>query len=140
MHSNELQDIRGEIGVLPVFTQWSQLQLMEQEVLLLSSEDMSCAFYLFALPTAWLPYFALDGRLSESSRLELGLAPGKVFAAVRVIPMGWVSATGICQHLHQQLRRQAMRRIPLARRLPEISRETALVTDHEERLREYPEV
>ena len=33
-----------------------------------------------------------------------------------------------------------MQRIPAARRFPDISREIALVTDHEERLREYLEV
>ena len=42
----------------PLFAQWNGLELMENEASLWASDDISCAFYMFELPSACKPYFA----------------------------------------------------------------------------------
>ena len=51
--------IRGDIDGLPYSLQWNAIVLLDNEFLLVSQEDMSCAFYLFKLPAAWAKYFAI---------------------------------------------------------------------------------
>ena len=64
--SNELQrELVGEIRSLPLFSQWALLELLQHEVLLLSSEDTTAAFYVFGLPASWLPLFVLHARRSQ---------------------------------------------------------------------------
>ena len=59
--SNELQStIEADVNTLPHFGQWLTLDLEDDEVLVWGSEDIFCAFYIFSLPEAWEPYFALD--------------------------------------------------------------------------------
>jgi hypothetical protein len=48
--------IEGDIGTLPYMGQWSGLQLQSWESLTWSSDDVSCMFYLFALPSCWRPF------------------------------------------------------------------------------------
>ena len=97
--SNELQNpIEGDVGTLPHFAQWVALELGPMEALVWGSEDISCAFYVFSLPKAWAPWFVLDWPLPP--RLWGGpedAAPQ--YLALSVIPMGWLSAVGICQHV-----------------------------------------
>ena len=58
MPSNDLQFvIPAEIHRLPMFSQWMLFELWNREIVVLDSEDMTCAFYLFELPRAWLPWF-----------------------------------------------------------------------------------
>ena len=138
--SNELQRIiLGEIKALPVFTQWMLLELLAHEVIAFSAEDMRAAFYLFGLPEAWWPYFVLNCPLSEELRKEFKLAPGQRWPCVVLIPMGWVSATGIMQHLHLQMVRLAEARVASADRLPAISRSTMPVANAEMRLSRFLE-
>ena len=121
--SNEVQNvILGEIRSLPVFTQWAVIELLEREYFVFSAEDMKAAFYLFGLPAEWWPYFVLNCRVSEDLAAELGLPAGKRWPCVVLIPMGWVSATGVMQHLHNQLVRLAKARVPRSLRLPQLSR------------------
>ena len=54
--------IRGDIDGLPFSLQWNAICLLESEVLLVSQEDMTCAFYLFRLPHSWARYFAIGKR------------------------------------------------------------------------------
>ena len=53
------REIRGDVDHLPYMMQWASVVLRDDEVLLISQEDMTCAFYLFRLPRAWCPYFAV---------------------------------------------------------------------------------
>ena len=66
--SNALQrQITGDVPMLPFFAQWIGLELMEEEVLLWDAEDMRCAFYVFLLPEAWWPLFALEKPIPRAS-------------------------------------------------------------------------
>ena len=99
--SNELQTmIQGDIETLPHFSQWACLELMSSENFAWTSEDVKCAFYVFTLPAAWRKYFALAWPLPGKL---LGLDNDKeYYLGLNVIPMGWLSAVGICQHLLRQ--------------------------------------
>ena len=96
--------------------QWASLVLHEDEVLLVSQEDMTCAFYLFRMPREWCPYFAvglpitleeLEGNARSrdiSRRLAGSVKPGtRGYLVLQVLPMGWKSAVGIMQAIHRKL-------------------------------------
>jgi hypothetical protein len=120
--SNEIQKIiAGEIRSLPLFSQWLLVELLKHECLAMSSEDMVAAFYLFALPRSWWPLFVIAEPVSESLAVELGIGARR-WACVSVIPMGWISATGLMQHLHGQLIREARALVAPRCRLPWLSR------------------
>ena len=94
--SNELQEhLEGDLRTLPHFGMWSALELMEQELFVWSGDDISCAFYIFGLPPAWLPWFVLDWPLEPSLWGGEGTTPEHL--ALAVIPMGWCNAVAICQ-------------------------------------------
>ncbi|CAE8699900.1 unnamed protein product, partial [Polarella glacialis] len=63
-------NIKGDIATLPMFSQWTPLELLVEDVFLLSSEDLKCMFYLFGLDDVWLKFQAFN-RLSRMS-LHLG--------------------------------------------------------------------
>eukprot|EP00971_Amphidinium_carterae_P021440 422923-Amphidinium_carterae.1 len=99
--SNALQQpILGDMGLLPHHSMWSSLSLPRNQVLLWSSEDLKCAFYLFSLPPSWRPYMTLSKPIPVSL---VGSAYSWVYLSVRVLPMGWLRACGILQHVHRRL-------------------------------------
>ena len=86
---------------LPNWEAWSPIVLEAGEVLLWSSEDLKCCFYVYAFPAAWRPFMTFNKPIRSEL---LGLAPGKlVWLASAVGPMGWTSATGAVQHIHRRL-------------------------------------
>ena len=100
--SNELQiPIEGDVRMLPHFAQWSTFEVGDGEVMIWGSEDISCAFYVFQIPEAWSRWFVLDWPLCPSL---WGDPPGEPeYLALAVIPMGWTSAVGICEHILRRL-------------------------------------
>ena len=52
---------------------------------------------------AWLPYFVLGEATEPSTVKRLGVPAGRRWAAMSTIPMGWLSPTGIMQHLAYRL-------------------------------------
>ena len=61
------REIRGDVSHLPYMMQWGSIILENDEVMMVSQEDMTCAFYLFRLPSAWCKYFAVGWPSSLSS-------------------------------------------------------------------------
>ena len=58
--SNEyFRETKGDVAHLPYMLQWASLVLFEDEVLLVSQEGMSCAFYFFEMPRSWCRYLAV---------------------------------------------------------------------------------
>ena len=100
--SNLLQEvIPGDVATLPHFAQWRGLELFEGEELFWTAEDIKCAFYIFKLPAEWLRWFVLNMPLYGE---QIGRKPGvRYWFALGVIPMGWVSAVGICQMAMRRL-------------------------------------
>ena len=52
--------LRGDISCLPNATQWLPLCLEDGEEISLSQGDMSSAFYLFSIPSAWQPFMCFN--------------------------------------------------------------------------------
>ena len=134
--SNELQvPMVADTGTLPHFGQWRGLELLPDEVLIWSSEDINCAFYVFRIPRAWHQWFALGwplpGRLLGEDTDELR------YLALGVIPMGWLSAVGICQKL---LRTLVLRPMPGGAGLPtesEVRKDRRLPVNEHQRVIDF---
>ena len=96
-----LEVILGDIAELPSATAWQQLVLSEEDMITVSQADMASAFYLFRLPTSWLPYLCFNFRL----RSDQAGFPGSnwIYPACRVLPMGWASSVGIMQMASREL-------------------------------------
>ena len=52
--------VEGDVGTLPLMHQMNALQLHPHEEMIISSEDVRCFFYVFSLPTSWLPYLTFS--------------------------------------------------------------------------------
>ncbi|CAK0897904.1 unnamed protein product, partial [Prorocentrum cordatum] len=100
--SNRVQRaIDGDIGLLPVGGEHHVTLLADGETLLWSSDDIKGCFHVFRLPSCWRPWMALSAPVDP---LTLGRAKGPmIWVAVAVVPMGWLSAVGIVQHLSRQI-------------------------------------
>eukprot|EP00438_Fugacium_kawagutii_P035668 Skav205025 [mRNA] locus=scaffold1026:370533:376645:- [translate_table: standard] len=96
-----LAKLEGSVGKLPHITQWLSITMEGHEELRFFQSDMSCAFYLFALPDAWRKMLAFNilvpGDLIDRD-------PSITFAlSCRVLPMGWASAVGVMQEVAESL-------------------------------------
>lgn len=100
--ANSFQKLmQGDLSTLASSSSWTQFVLGPNEVLLWSGDDQRGAFYAWELPKAWRPFMAfawpVPGHL-------VGGEPGKMeYVASRVIPMGWIQAVSLFQHLHRSL-------------------------------------
>ena len=83
----------GDVALLPFAGQWSNLQLLSDQVLLWSAEDLRCFFYLFEVPPHWWGRMAFDLKPVDPTSGD--------FLVGRVLGMGWVSSVGIAQHIHR---------------------------------------
>ena len=94
---------------LPMCNTWHALMLERNEVVLVSSDDLKCAFYIFRLPLSWAPYLCFSEVMTRAELYGLGCerADEKVCLALIVAPMGWNSATAVVQHVHRHLARLA---------------------------------
>ena len=80
--------IEGDMKLLPLTNSWHMVFLEGYEVVLLSSEDMKCAFYLFLLPESWLPYTCFSKRVTRQAAGRAGPPDVMVVIALRLVPMG----------------------------------------------------
>ena len=92
--------ITGDTDRLPHIAQFCNVILHENEVGLWSKEDLKAAFYIFKLPEAWWKWFTFSKQVRGS---VVGRPEAFVYLCCRVIPMGWVSAVGVMQHIHRVL-------------------------------------
>ena len=91
--------VSGDIATLPLLQQMASLHLQPDEHLIVSSEDIRCMFYIFQLPTEWLPL------LSFGKKAPPQLIPPHVdedcYLCAKVLPMGYLNSVGVAQHLHR---------------------------------------
>ena len=116
--------IKGYIEQMPAGSEWLHIALQSDEIVLWSSDDIQGCFHVFSLPPAWRRWMILSkpirvalpaGRLrvlaSNDQLSRGGNAPQPVVSdgsrliwlALAVIPMGWLSAVGVIQHLHRNI-------------------------------------
>ena len=91
----------GEQDSLPYVGQLTGILLKEEEKLIISSEDFTSAFNLFAVPKSWLPHFAFSKKVDASA--FGGRAGVMVRPALSVVPMGWKSAVTLIQAAVRQI-------------------------------------
>ena len=101
--------IEGDMASLPMCNTWHALFLDDNEVVLISSDDLKCAFYIFRLPLSWAPYLCFSEEMTRAELYGAGCERPDVLVCVAliVVPMGWNSATGVIQHVHRRLARLA---------------------------------
>ena len=99
--SNSYQRLMaGDLGTLSSSTNWCNIVLKPHQCLLWSSEDQKGAFYAWRLPQPWRRFMTFRWPI-PGERLGLGDQP--IYLAASVIPMGWLNAVSLFQHLHRQL-------------------------------------
>ena len=93
--------LRGDVDLLPTATGWIPILLESGDVITLSQADMASAFYLFAIPEQWFPFFCLNFLVDGE---VIGLQSGKKFRpTIRVLPMGWSSSVGLMQQISREI-------------------------------------
>ena len=92
--------ILSDLYELPVGLSFEFVLLEDYQYLLVSSEDVRSAFYLYQLPAIWAKYLCVSRKANITLR-----SCQKVHKHIGciTIPMGWLSAVGICQSLHRRL-------------------------------------
>ena len=121
--SNKQQTaIKGDIEQMPG-GEWLHIALETDEIVLWSSDDIQGCFHVFSLPPSWRRWMILSKpirvatpgspRVStcEDNLCHSCAASGtmghvyfrEVWLALAVIPMGWLSAVGVIQHLHRNI-------------------------------------
>ena len=114
--AGDLQSISGG----PAFM---RAVLLEDEVMLISTEDLVASFYLVRMPEKWHRWFAFGKSVSGA---VFGL-PGRVRICAVVLPMGFTSATGFMQAWHRNV---VLRQAPhLHRHGPGLQREAEIRGD-----------
>ena len=99
--------ITADTGTLPSINHLSTLVLEPDSVLLSSSEDIKCFFYLFRVPEAWMRFFAFGLAVPEEL-VPLELRSEEAYLTATVLPMGWLKSVGLAQHIHRNVVRQAL--------------------------------
>ena len=97
-----LRRLRGDSSLLPPVGRLGLIHLSDDEALELDSEDMESAFNLFRMPVAWRGAFAYSKPVPESA------CPGgdphkRMYVAITTVPMGWVGAVDLIQHIARRL-------------------------------------
>ena len=67
--------LKGAQDTLPFIGTMTSIQLEEEQIAYMESEDLQSAFNLFAAPDQWLPYFAYSKKV-DSATLACRRAPG----------------------------------------------------------------
>ena len=101
------RSLDGDVGTLPAVTQMGSLHLHEDDVLVTSSEDLRCFFYLFKVPPAWTKFMAFGKEVPRCLVPSEG-AGKRWFLAGRVLPMGYLNSVGIAQHIHRAVLQRAI--------------------------------
>ena len=92
--SNWAQNIiAGDMPQLSTSGQWRCLIQEEEEPLIWSGEDPKCCFYVFENPKPWRRWMAFAKPVSRDCSVPG--SSGQVYLCSKVVPMGWVSATGV---------------------------------------------
>lgn len=99
--SNSYQVLqKGDLNTLSPSTGWGSIVMKPEHVLLWSSDDQKGAFYAWKLPPVWRKFMAFKWPLPGAL---LGRKSSWVYVASAVIPMGWLQAVSLFQHLHRQI-------------------------------------
>ena len=108
-----VRNLGGDVSTLPSLTSLGPLDLGRDEVLVLSSEDIRCFFYLFSTPPCWHKFMAFKKEVPPELVKDFRGEPH--FLASRVLPMGFLSSVSIAQHVHRRVARLSLHGIAPSR-------------------------
>ena len=98
------RNLGGDVSTLPNWSGMGSYLLNSGEVLLLSSEDIRCFFYLFSVPQSWKRFLGFN-KLVPSQLLPSHWQGIPCVLVSRVLPMGFVNSVSIAQHIHRRVAR-----------------------------------
>ena len=98
------RNLGGDIATLPNWSGMGSYVLEDGEVLLMSSEDIRCFFYLFSVPSCWKRFLGFNKLVPSSLVAECWKELPCVLVS-RVLPMGFVNSVSIAQHIHRRIAR-----------------------------------
>eukprot|EP00435_Cladocopium_sp_Y103_P050034 s2053_g15.t1 len=102
------RSLKGDVGTLPTISGLSAFYLEDQEVAMMSSEDIRCFYYLFKIPESWHRYMGF-ARLVPPSLVPSIWEGEPCHLTALVLPMGFINAVGLAQHIHRNVVRWALR-------------------------------
>ena len=95
--------LTDSLGTLSPAASWTSIHVPESYVLLWSSDDIKGAFYIFRLPRAWRPFMAFEKQVPGHILGPQHAHSEMVYICSAVIPMGWINAVSLFQHLMRNL-------------------------------------
>ena len=102
------RNLIGDISTLPTVVGLSSIVLEDSQLLLTSSKDIRCFFYLFQTPREWWPYMGFAREVPLEAFLVLEDCEGHDWHLVtRILPM-FVNSVAIAQHVHRHVISQAL--------------------------------
>eukprot|EP00438_Fugacium_kawagutii_P007521 Skav231102 [mRNA] locus=scaffold2525:415233:418787:- [translate_table: standard] len=108
--NTNVRALDSDIATLPTWAGISPLELMVDESLVVSSEDVRCFFYIFRIPRSWFRYMAFNKPLPSSL---CGSKPGRWYPCSAVLPMGFKNSVSLAQHIHRRLAQSALAKVGL---------------------------
>ena len=100
------RSMNGDISTLPAWPSMHPFEVGVDQVLMVSSEDVRCFFYIFSVPAEWHRYLAFGRRVPPS------LCPddqGPFYLCSRVLPMGFCNSVSLAQHIHRNIVGEAVK-------------------------------
>ena len=101
------RNLGGDVCTLPNWSGMTAYLMEENEVTLMSSEDIRCFFYLFQIPKVWRRYMGFNMMVPED-QVPSSLRGLPCVLVSRVLPMGFLNSVAIAQHIHRRVARAAL--------------------------------
>ena len=96
------RQIRGSVKNLPHISAWLSTFIEEGYELKLWQSDMSNAFYLFRIPSAWQPFLSFNV-IRRGRNINMEPYDEDFCLSCRVLPMGWASSVGVMQEVSENI-------------------------------------
>ena len=81
-------------------------------------------FYVFEIPKPWRRWMAFAKPVSRDCFVPG--SSGQVYLCSKVVPVGWVSATGVTQHIHRRLLTSPLQHLRCLEPVAEVRRDRPL--------------
>eukprot|EP00438_Fugacium_kawagutii_P024506 Skav231357 [mRNA] locus=scaffold1586:219038:222619:+ [translate_table: standard] len=105
-----VRTLDSDIATLPTWSGVSPLELLVDDTLVISSEDVRCFFYIFRIPKEWHRFMAFNKPLPTKL---CGQRPGVWYPCSAVLPMGFKNSVALAQHIHRALAKRALVKVGL---------------------------
>lgn len=98
----------GDTSTLPSVVGMSSVLLEDNQLLITSSEDIRCFFYLFRTPSSWWKHMGFTREVPAEALPEVYTGDGW-HLVTQVLPMRFINSVAIAQHVHRRVISQALR-------------------------------